>query len=70
MAIQCKCYDPDATLDKRDIDSFLALSGQEQWTRRIIVATTDHWSRHALQTLEGNAVLSASGSTTRDRLSA
>src|SRR6185295_3179711 len=28
IAIQCKFYDPDATLTKHDIDSFIALSGQ------------------------------------------
>ena len=48
IAIQCKCYDPEASLTKRDIDSFVALSGQKQWARRIIVATTDHWAPNAL----------------------
>jgi len=56
IAIQCKCYDPDASLTKRDIDSFVALSGQQQWARRIIVATTDHWAPNALTSLEGHAV--------------
>ncbi|MGE3449450.1 MAG: DEAD/DEAH box helicase [Microbacteriaceae bacterium] len=56
VAIQCKCYDPDATLTKRDIDSFIALSGQRQWARRIIVATTDHWAQNALKALEGHEI--------------
>lgn len=56
VAIQCKCYDPDATLTKGDIDSFLALSGQKQWARRIVVATTDHWAPNALKALEGHEV--------------
>ena len=47
IAIQCKCYAPTTTLTKEEIDSFVALSGQKQWTRRIIVATTDLWSTNA-----------------------
>jgi predicted helicase len=56
IAIQCKCYDPDSTLTKHDIDSFVALSGQQQWARRIVVATTDHWATNAEKALEGHAV--------------
>jgi predicted helicase len=56
IAIQCKCYDPDSTLTKHDIDSFVALSGQKQWARRIVVATTDHWATNAEKALEGHAV--------------
>ncbi|MEX2275369.1 MAG: type ISP restriction/modification enzyme [Actinomycetota bacterium] len=56
IAIQCKCYDPGSTLTKHDIDSFVALSGQQQWARRIIVATTDHWATNAEKSLEGHAV--------------
>ncbi|MEX1265145.1 MAG: DEAD/DEAH box helicase family protein, partial [Actinomycetota bacterium] len=32
------------------------LSGQKQWSRRIIVATTDLWSTNAEKSLEGHAV--------------
>jgi predicted helicase len=56
IAIQCKCYAPTATLTKEEIDSFVALSGQRQWSRRIIVATTDLWSTNAEKSLEGHAV--------------
>jgi predicted helicase len=56
IAIQCKCYDPQSTVTKHDIDSFVALSGQQQWARRIIVATTDHWATNAEKSLEGHAV--------------
>jgi len=55
-AIQCKCYAPTATLTKEDIDSFVATSGKEQFSRRIIVATTDLWSANAEKSLEGHAV--------------
>lgn len=55
-AIQCKCYAPTATLTKEEIDSFVALSGQKQWSRRIIVATTDLWSSNAEKSLEGHAI--------------
>ncbi len=55
-AIPCKCYTPTATLTKEEIDSFVALSGQKQWSRRIIVATTDLWSANAEKSLEGHTV--------------
>jgi len=55
VAIQCKCYAPTAHLTKEDIDSFVAYSGQAQWARRIIVATTDLWSANAEKSLEGHA---------------
>lgn len=56
IAIQCKCYDPDSSLTKHDIDSFVALSGQQQWARRIVVATTDHWATNAEKALEGHVI--------------
>lgn len=57
IAIQCKCYAPTATLTKEDIDSFVATSGQQKWSRRIIIATTDLWSANAEKSLEGHASL-------------
>lgn len=46
-AIQCKFYDPDYKLQKKDIDSFFTASGRKPFTHRIIVSSTDHWSEHA-----------------------
>ncbi|RQM49326.1 DEAD/DEAH box helicase [Paraburkholderia bannensis] len=46
-AIQCKLYAPDYKVQKSDIDSFFTASGKKPFARRIIVATTDHWSEHA-----------------------
>ncbi|RQT48507.1 DEAD/DEAH box helicase [Burkholderia cepacia] len=46
-AIQCKLYAPDYKVQKGDIDSFFTASGKKPFTRRIIVATTNHWSEHA-----------------------
>ena len=50
-AIQCKFYAPDYTLQKKDIDSFFTASGTRDFTHRIIVSTTNHWSENA-----GNAL--------------
>ncbi len=48
VAVQCKCYDPDTTIQKSHIDSFLAASGKKgQFVGRIIVSSTPHWSQHA-----------------------
>ncbi|WP_029048170.1 type ISP restriction/modification enzyme [Cupriavidus sp. amp6] len=46
-AIQCKLYAPDYKVQKGDIDSFFTASGKKPFSRRIIVATTNHWSDHA-----------------------
>ncbi|TGY33550.1 DEAD/DEAH box helicase [Stenotrophomonas maltophilia] len=46
-AIQCKFYVPDYKLQKKDIDSFFTASGRKPFARRVIVATTDHWSDNA-----------------------
>lgn len=46
-AIQCKLFAPDHKVQKGDIDSFFTASGKKPFTRRIIVATTNHWSDHA-----------------------
>ena len=46
-AIQCKFYDPDYKLQKKDIDSFFTASGRKPFTHRVIVASTDHWSDNA-----------------------
>ncbi|WP_459198388.1 DEAD/DEAH box helicase [Ralstonia pseudosolanacearum] len=46
-AIQCKLYASDYKVQKGDIDSFFTASGKKPFTRRIIVATTNHWSDHA-----------------------
>ncbi|MGP3659710.1 DEAD/DEAH box helicase [Burkholderia gladioli] len=46
-AIQCKLYASDYKVQKGDIDSFFTASGKKPFVRRIIVATTDHWSEHA-----------------------
>ena len=42
-AIQCKFYDPDYRLQKKDIDSFFTASGRKPFTHRVIVSSTNHW---------------------------
>ena len=51
-AIQCKFYAPTHTLQKRDIDSFFTASGKAGFASRLIVSTTDKWSKHAEDALE------------------
>lgn len=55
-AIQCKCYHPDRVLDKGDIDSFFTASGRRPFTSRLIIATTDRWSKHAEQALRDQVI--------------
>ncbi|WP_439650598.1 DEAD/DEAH box helicase [Neisseria dentiae] len=46
-AVQCKNYAEDYTVKKQDIDSFFTASGKHYFSNRIIVSTTDHWSKNA-----------------------
>jgi len=52
-AIQCKNYAPDYRIQKGDIDSFFTASGKKPFTYRIIVTTTNNWSEHAEDALQG-----------------
>ena len=56
VAIQCKFYDPAATISKQDIDSFLSESGKHPFRGRIVVTTTDHWGRNAEQAIAGQQI--------------
>lgn len=51
FAIQCKFYLPEHTLGKGDIDSFFTALGKPQFTKGIIVSTTDKWGKNALDAL-------------------
>jgi len=50
-AIQCKLYGEDHTIQKSDIDSFFTASGKKYFTNRIIVCTTNKWSKPAEDSL-------------------
>lgn len=54
-AIQCKFYDENYTIQKRDIDSFFTESGKRIYENRIIVSSTDKWSRNAETSLENQS---------------
>ena len=50
-AIQCKFYAPTHSIDKGDIDSFFTASGKHPFTSRMVISTTDKWSKHAADAL-------------------
>lgn len=52
-AIQCKLYAEDYKLQKKDIDSFFTASGKAPFSHRIIITTTNNWSEHAEDALQG-----------------
>jgi predicted helicase len=52
-AIQCKFYDEDYRIQKKDIDSFFTASGKKPFSHRIIVTTTNNWSENAEDALIG-----------------
>lgn len=54
-AIQCKFYEPEHTLSKKDIDSFLNALGKEPFSKGILVSTTDKWGKNAEDALEGRS---------------
>ena len=60
-AIQCKCYDEDARIDKGGVDSFLATSGKSfinenfqttYFTQRVWISTTNNWSQEAEEVIK------------------
>nr|WP_082156994.1 DEAD/DEAH box helicase family protein [Afipia felis] len=55
-AIQCKFYDPDSTIQKADLNSFFATSGKKPFASRIVVTTTDNWSKNAEPLLDDERV--------------
>lgn len=55
-AIQCKFYEPGHTLDKKDIDSFFTASGKQPFTSRLIISTTDRWTKHAEEALDNQQI--------------
>lgn len=55
-AIQCKFYDPSHSLQKSDIDSFFTASGKSGFSSRLIVSTTDKWTKHAEDALRGQQI--------------
>ncbi|UVS88299.1 damage-inducible protein (plasmid) [Burkholderia glumae] len=63
-AIQCKFYEPSHTIQKSDIDSFFTASGkrfattdgERGFNERLIVATTDKWSKHAEDALSDQTI--------------
>ena len=55
-AIQCKFYAQDASVPKKEIDSFLAASDTDFFTGRMMIATNSNWSDNALATLANKSV--------------
>ncbi len=59
-AIQCKFFDPKHWLAKADIDSFFTASGKTwdgvSFANRIIISTTDRWSKHAEDALTNQQI--------------
>ncbi|TFC37679.1 type ISP restriction/modification enzyme [Cryobacterium sp. TMT2-42-4] len=55
-AIQCKFYDESHSMQKKDIDSFMAASGKSPFSHRLIVSTTGTWSANAEEMLEGQQI--------------
>ncbi len=60
-AIQCKCYQETATIDKPAVDSFLATSGREfrgedskttSFAQRLWISTTNKWGPNALEAIK------------------
>lgn len=55
-AIQCKFYAPNHRISKADIDTFLSASGTNAFSRRMLVSSTNLWSRNAEDTLKDQRV--------------
>lgn len=60
-AIQCKCYQENASISKDEVDTFLSTSGRSftdefgtevKFTQRLWVSTTNNWTSKANETLQ------------------
>ena len=56
IAIQCKFYAEDHYVDKSDLDSFFTESGKEPFDERLIITTTNKWTRHAEASLKNQQI--------------
>jgi predicted helicase len=56
VAVQCKFYDPDHTISKDDVDTFLSASGKVGFVERIFVSTTDRWNRNAEDAIKAQQI--------------
>ncbi len=54
-AIQCKFYEPERTLTQNDLAGFFTKLGKQPFSKGIIISTTDKWTNHAEDTLEGQS---------------
>ena len=59
-AIQCKCYQEEATIDKPAVDGFLSTSSREfkneqmqttRFSHRLWISTTNHWGANATEAI-------------------
>ncbi|EJF90113.1 DEAD/DEAH box helicase [Bartonella melophagi] len=56
-AIQCKFYDADYRIKKKDIDSFISASGKSPFKRRVVIDSTEKpWSDNAETMKEGQDI--------------
>ena len=51
-AVQCKFYEPEYSVSKPDIDTFLAASSKEIYSQRIIISTSANWNKNAEDTIQ------------------
>jgi predicted helicase len=56
VAVQCKFYAPDHSIQKGEVDSFFSASGKAGFVQRIFVSTTSHWSKNAEDLLTGQQI--------------
>ncbi|KGN29914.1 hypothetical protein N802_10215 [Knoellia sinensis KCTC 19936] len=55
-AVQCKFYDPQHYVSKKDIDSFLAATAKDKFTGRIVLSTAKGWGPTVEKQLDGLTV--------------
>ncbi len=51
-AVQCKAYDPDRAVTKKDVDKFLSESSRKWFSYRLLIATTDRLHLVAQRTID------------------
>ena len=55
-AVQCKCYSSEQAIEKSDIDLFFTASVTNFFQKRMIISTTNKWSKNAEATFKNQQV--------------
>lgn len=67
-AVQCKCFSENTSIPKTELDSFVSAASPREFSHRLLIATTDLFSRNAKRMLDTQKVIRINRSVLEDSL--